>query len=611
MLKRTLTLLFILVSLSLSIEPYSQCENILPQLEIVKCQGGPSPQVAGQIVDVFDAENGEILVFTRFPQQVYRFKTGVIKPLKVIDCSVSLPIAVILSDNSFVCAMEVQNEDGFYQIVKFSLDDGKRLAESERISSELFQLAYTPLTKRVVSASNTGEIRSWSLDLQSSELIKKVDGVFSISLDQTGSRLVIYTPNKYSEILDLTNNAQILTNKENSYAKVIMLGASTKAVANTFGRGVVLLDMQTGKELHTCEGGVKIKDIAVDMLFSTLFVSHVDGRLLRFDITGDLPKLIDSMQTGYRGGNILCVQKEHLTIWTDYSFDSYTLPQFDRLFSAEVPKLFLFFALSPSGEFFAGFHDDKIFLYSLQGGFFTPLRNKLILEIGMIDLRAMFFVENDKLLLVGGTKTGILSTSDFAFKPLFDFPQSILTPSPRFCCSNGKLVVIGKDSEIVVYDLATGNAVANFLPVTFVEEAVVSSDLSLIACRAVPSEIYRLDTGKRVYSLRKGLFDMAFSPDDKMLIGYNNDGVVAVDIEKLEIAFKIHVPGTVERLIVGAKKAIAFSNKGVYLVNLADKKVISAAQKDDFEVKFAEYRNGTCVYQDSDSNIFKLSENLD
>jgi len=153
--------------------------------------------------------------------------------------------------------------------------------------------------------------------------------------------------------------------------------------------------------------------------------------------------------------------------------------------------------------------------------------------------------------------------------------------------------------------------VLSFLPTTYLDEAAVSPDLSLVATRAVPLEIFRVGDRKRIFDMRKGLYDLTFSPDGRFLYGYNSDGVVVVDVEKRAVARTISVPGTVNRLIVGKKKALAFSNKGVYLLDLAAGEAVAGTPFADLDVRRADYRNGLCLFQSADSVIRVLKADLD
>jgi len=584
----------------------------LPPIETATCVGGPAPLLEGKIAGMgADADGGRFYLLTRYPERLYVFRPSSLVPEAEFDARVEKPLVVVPEKGIYACTVPVENEEGFFTLSVFSLADGKPVRSSPKMSGEMLQLLYSPALSSFIGASATGEIIRWNFPLDEYRVIRKYEDIFSISLDASGRRVAVFSPNRFTDVLDAADGKVLVHDTSNSFRKVLLLGDGTKAVANTFGKGVRLVLLGEGKELFDFGGGAKVKDIALSADGGKLYISLIGGGLRAWDLSGEKPQAAGSAESVFRGGCLLLPAGEYLLTAEDYFFDIWNAGELAPIYASEHPKLFQSLALSPSGKFVMGVSKDRMFLYRLDGARLVPAGRKLILETSLFDVRAVRFYGDDKIWVVGALKCGWLDPSDFTFKKTFDFARPILSPPPRFCCGGKYMVVFRKNSEVAAFDIESGKQVLSFLPTTYLDEAAVSPDLSLVATRAVPLEIFRVGDRKRIFDMRKGLYDLTFSPDGRFLYGYNSDGVVVVDVEKRAVARTISVPGTVNRLIVGKKKALAFSNKGVYLLDLAAGEAVAGTPFADLDVRRADYRNGLCLFQSADSVIRILKADLD
>ena len=103
-------------------------EEEYPALNVEVCRGGPAPQVEGKIVHLSVFDNEKILVFTQFPQQIACFSSMKKQHETLINAPVSLPMVVLPKERAYVCAVESE-EEGFFNLIKYSLDTGKMISE--------------------------------------------------------------------------------------------------------------------------------------------------------------------------------------------------------------------------------------------------------------------------------------------------------------------------------------------------------------------------------------------------------------------------------------------------------------------------------------------------
>ena len=449
-------------------------------------------------------------------------------------------------------------------------------------------------------------MKLWNSSLTESKIFHKVEGIYSLSTDSDGKRLVVLTPNRLTEIYDINDGSLLIKNTSHSFAKVILIGNTNNAVVKTYGQGVQLIDLENNKTVFEFPVGIKIKDILLSDNQEQLYISLIGYSLHVFDLSKEPPAPLKKIRTEFSGGTNLSINGNLLVTWNSAFIESLKLPEMTPLYATEQTKQFGFFELSPSGTSALAHHDDKLFLYSIQGNDIIPLKKMLILETSHIDLRALHFLSDKKAILVGAMKTSLLDIDSFKIEEKFDFPGTLLSVLPKFCCHGKYLTTVGKDSEITVFDTENGDILARFLPTTFVEEAVISPDLTLIATRAVPAEIYRLKDRKRLFALRKGIFDLVFSDNGKFLYGFNNDGVVGVDIAKMEITFKVKIPGAVSKFVLSDNIGIAFSNRGLFVVDILSGKIISEWKKQDLEVCSVSFRGRVCLFQDANKALYRV-----
>ncbi|MFA4984950.1 MAG: WD40 repeat domain-containing protein [Candidatus Brocadiia bacterium] len=605
-------LLLLFAVLSLSAWTGSNAEETpLADLPVKRCMAGPSPQVQGKIVAVEPLSNDQVVAFCRFPEQFSLFSTTSPCPKSTVSAPVTVPVLAVSAAGSYYCPNMPDGEDGFASIARYSLENGKKTAESKKFNEKVMFLLFSQPMNSIIAGFSTGRISLWDPDLATEKEFVKFPGLYSLSLACDGSVLAVFSPSRLAVLYDLRTGEKLLSFSEGSYAEMVFFDGIKKAVVNQYGSGAKLIALNPYTELFAFPVGTDVRDLAIDVTGTRLFISLIGGAIHVYDLTTSPPALLKQIPTEFSSGAQLTMSPGHIIAWSDVFFELLDSNSHTPQFYAKEPALFDFFAIAPSGKRFFSFRNDRLEHYELQNGTIVPIACQMIVKAGVIDLKTAFYLDEDRVLLVGALSCYFLNPKDMSIKPAFDFPVALYSTVP--CPSNDGhlLVTFATDSEIRILDSETGKLARSFMPTTFLEEAVVTNDLRYLAVRSVYVEIVDLAKGEAVFSLRKGLQDLRFSSDGKFLIGFNSDGVVLVSTDTMQITCKIKVPGTISHLVSGENRAIALTNKGVYGVNLRTGALEARWEQKDFEATVVSYKTGLCLFQDTERNIYSLPVNLD